>query len=1074
MLGGLCQAEHFATLGSGMAVTDIRDTSTSRRPVEAVRVALTAGWDASLTYDLLDHEARNGEQVFVGRQEHLGPLVNAVGQPDRRGTYLVSGYRGVGKTSLIIQAIRLANPQLKDKGWTLLPLVLNVSEVSASMEPASEAEARPLRIDARRLLTALLRALRNQVAPRDSPDKLAKKIRWAYDKAEATSYLQTQQQRGEAVRSATRETRAGIQVPDVLKLVAAASLLAAATVEGVALLGSFVSYMHLAAAALAGVAVLSFSRSVTLTKSTTEAESVSEELVRDNSLHQLESELKDILQDLYEKKQRRTVIILEELDKIDDQQGQQLDSVIRYFKNLFTQAPALFFFVTDKEYYDVIAEKIQDARRRRSYAVEHTFFTHRLFVRRPAIEECLEYLKAIMASEADRTKVDAIAQAQLSRVRPGESMSPLEQVLRVLLFRSQDHFFDLKNELRQYVRVTPDGSWLECDETSMPRSDRAVAAFQFLVEQKARSNYFGGARDYANEALKSYLFAVFEGLGSTEEQGVTGFYPRLDDPHLDREGDQPSRSERDRVIKASDQLSRSERGRIVEAVDSLVEELERGGAIQMVPLTLSAEPDSEARFVWKNDAAERFQPVAKLEEWEQTLRQHLTRMAEVARLFGPGGRLAGVAVDPAQADAVSSQLLGRVKELQSSPAPLPREEAASDRREAERELAPLLERAYRAHQQRLTETYGVELAPLSEATQSPAFILSTSDQHSRPVILRYQPVGQQGDPEVGLPQSSEELERVAVVDVMFDDALADALPPAGGTLGNRALALRVPLHENLEAVTPDGGWGERTADELRFAQLWCRYEPLEAANTQAVGAAGGPYTLVSSDQEPLTLPTLSQALASWLGSDNQVLGWSPDVGPPLAAIEQALMFEREPDTSPVVAVRRSLLLLPDPTGGEVDSKAQLTLGSADVTLSEQERGAVNRLLEAGRIVEVMQLPARPPTRGVRNDPQAAEVTQSLVSGSASRTLLELVPTYPLPAGLASVSVLHPTDPRPLGLLVQFVRLWHPDYAITLLRPAADAGDRDAIRDLAQLLADRDPEESKALERRLQEASAKPS
>jgi hypothetical protein len=1046
-----------------MAVTDIRDGPTSRRPVEAVRVGLTAGWDASLTYDLLDHEARSGEQVFVGRQEHLGPLVNAVGQPDRRGTYLVSGYRGVGKTSLIIQAVRLASSQLKDKGWTLLPLVLNVSEVSASMEPASDVEASPLRIDARRLLTALLRALRNQVAPPDSPDKLARKIRWAYAKAEATSYLQTQQQRGEAVRSATRETRVGIQIPDVLKLVAAASLVAAAAFEGVALLGSFVTYLHIAAAALAAVAVLSFSRSVALTRSITEAASVSEELVRDNSLHQLESELKDILQDLYEK-QRRTVIILEELDKIDDQQGQQLDSVIRYFKNLFTQAPALFFFVTDKEYYDVIAERIQDARRRRSYAVEHTFFTHRLFVRRPGIEDCLEYLKAIMASEADRLEVDAIAQAQLSRVRPGESMSALEQVLRVLLFRSQDHFFDLKNELRQYVRVTPDGSWLEVDETSMPRSDRALAAFQFLVEQKARSNYFGGGRDYANEALKNYLFAAFEGLGSTEEQTITDFYPRLDDTRLDREEDQPSLGEGRRVV-VSDQLSRSERARVVEAVDSLVEELERGGAIQMVvPRPPSAESDSGARFVWKTDAAERFQPVAKLEEWEQTLRQNLSHMAEVAGMFGPGGRLAGVAVDPAQAEAVSSQLLGRVRELQSSPAPLPREEAASDRREAEREFVPLLEQAYRAHQQRLTEVYGVELTPLSEASPSPAFVLSTSDQRNRPVILRYQAVGQQDDPEVGLPQSSDELKRLAVVDVMFDDALADALAPAGGMLGNRALALRVPLHEDLEAVTPDGDWGERTADELRFAQFWCQYERPESAKTQAVGAPAGPYTLVSSDQEPVTLPSLSQALASWLRSDNRVLAWSPDVGPPLAAVEQALMFEQEPDTSPVV-VAAMAFLLPEPVSlARINS--QLDLGSTKVMLSEQEGSAVNRLIKAGRIVSAMMVPEEAKV------PQLVDVVQLVAPGSAFRTLL--VGTYPLPAGLVRTSVLHPTDPRPLAALVPLVRLWHPDYAITLLRPAADAGDRYAIQELALLLADRDPAESKALERRLQEASAKPS
>ena len=92
--------------------------------------------------------------------------MNAVGKPDRRGTYLVSGYRGAGKTSLVIEAVRQAKAQLEDEGWKLLPVVLNVSEeVSASLEPTSEGKASPLQIDARRLLTAMLRALRNQCVP---------------------------------------------------------------------------------------------------------------------------------------------------------------------------------------------------------------------------------------------------------------------------------------------------------------------------------------------------------------------------------------------------------------------------------------------------------------------------------------------------------------------------------------------------------------------------------------------------------------------------------------------------------------------------------------------------------------------------------------------------------------------------------------------------------------------------------------------------------------------------------------------------------------------------------------------
>ena len=238
--------------------------------VAAIRVALRPMWDASLTFDLLDGADNDDGPTFVGRAELLGALVNAVGQPDRRGTYLVSGYRGVGKTSLIIQATRLARSRLQAKGWQLLPVVLNVSEVSASLEPLSAVEASPLQIDARRLLTALLRALRNQVPTcmtRKSPsiNALDEKIRWAYQKAEATRYTETQQQRAELLNTSVRESRRTFRVPDVLKLIAAVALLGAVAVEGITLFGSVINQLHVIAISLAGVAAFSFQRSVVST-----------------------------------------------------------------------------------------------------------------------------------------------------------------------------------------------------------------------------------------------------------------------------------------------------------------------------------------------------------------------------------------------------------------------------------------------------------------------------------------------------------------------------------------------------------------------------------------------------------------------------------------------------------------------------------------------------------------------------------------------------------------------------------------------------------------------------------------
>ena len=78
-----------------------------------VEIPLKPSWDEPLTYAILDEKTPDADgPVFVGRMDLLGPLVNAIGHPGRGGTYLISGYRGVGKTSLIIKAASQAGQEL--------------------------------------------------------------------------------------------------------------------------------------------------------------------------------------------------------------------------------------------------------------------------------------------------------------------------------------------------------------------------------------------------------------------------------------------------------------------------------------------------------------------------------------------------------------------------------------------------------------------------------------------------------------------------------------------------------------------------------------------------------------------------------------------------------------------------------------------------------------------------------------------------------------------------------------------------------------------------------------------------
>ena len=385
-----------------------------------VEIPLKPSWDQPLTYAILDEKTPDADgPVFVGRMDLLGPLVNAIGHPGRGGTYLISGYRGVGKTSLIIKAASQAGRNLPD-GWRLLPIVLNVSQVSASLGSGDSSEAEALQISSRRLLTAMLRALHTRVPqlseaahPAEPGSKLPaapiRKIETAYAKAQAMSYTGTIQLRDEESRSRTVESKWGLQLANVLKLIGIVALIVAGGAEAAAWLRTSLHQVHVVAVALAAVAVVTFTRARSITRTATTASTSSEEFVTDNSLHQMESDLQDILQDL-DKARWRTVIVLEELDKIDDEQGRQLDSVIRYFKNLFTQAPAIFLFIKEVAAFD-----------------------------------------SLDSQNSFNAEVDPVGKHD-QRVRRLEEMKPLEQFVRLLLYRSQYHFFDLKTVMRQYVQ----------------------------------------------------------------------------------------------------------------------------------------------------------------------------------------------------------------------------------------------------------------------------------------------------------------------------------------------------------------------------------------------------------------------------------------------------------------------------------------------------------------------------------------------------------------------------------------------------------------------------------------------
>ena len=625
---------------------------------EPLRIRIRSDWDTALTYDSL-HEDLENRPVFVGRENVIAPLVAEIIEPNKRGTYLISGYRGTGKTSLIIEALSRAKSHLAAKGITLFPVVLNVSEVSASLGSANSDAPIKLDIDPRRLLIALIRQVREGMRrlPHDNQalSLLAVAVNYAHEKATASRFSQSAATGQETMRSRSWEWTLALDDKNVLKTVTVITGAAAIALEAAAWTG--MSWLHAAALGFAGVFAISLTAAIKRSREDKSTSSRQMSFEYDNSLQQLETDLKDILASLKQNK-LRTVVVMEELDKIDDPKGQQLAAVIRYFKNLFTQAPALFFFVTDKSYFDIISSAIKRARRGRSYAVEHTFFTHRIFVGRPTTEESLRFIAAIVDDDRDRENIAQVANT-LGTPSRIDNIDPLGRFVRLVLFNAANHLFDLKNELRRFARSeevqlngqpTRVSSFLIDDQT-LPLEEAATGVFQDLIVEKTRSFEIKGGRAYANEVLADSLYAVFNEMGSNQPQKIESFLPITN-------------SDSDEALLLDEQLDLGEAARVREAVHSLIDDLERGRALQSRDTTANT-------FTWRHDAARAFRYVRQLQKHEEGLIAAMQRY----------GTLVNALTDPSVQHPFSIELEKRVRQLRRATEPLTADAAAAQERE---------------------------------------------------------------------------------------------------------------------------------------------------------------------------------------------------------------------------------------------------------------------------------------------------------------------------------------------------------------------------------------------------------
>jgi hypothetical protein len=286
-------------------------------------------------------------------------------------------------------------------------------------------------------------------------------------------------------------------------------------------------------------------------------------------------------------------------------------------------------------------------------------------------------LKSVLVKNEDGEKLETLYDPKgLVPFTASIADDPLLRFARSLLFKSANHLFDLKNELRRFVRT--EGADLVINTKKLSDDDVAAGIFQDLIVEKYGLFAFGDSRPYVNEVLNDCLYAVFSDMGSDVAQRVSGYYPReraaaaapapavASVTNTTATPTVPANASPAAAVAApartgEDQLELSEQVRIRAAVDSLIEDLHRGGAFEAEKTNIT-----QGQFIWKRTAARAFHFFRRLERHETALVDRLEKLRSAVSAFATGGPLASLVDVIPQADQFLKEIESKKKEIETA------------------------------------------------------------------------------------------------------------------------------------------------------------------------------------------------------------------------------------------------------------------------------------------------------------------------------------------------------------------------------------------------------------------------
>lgn len=461
------------------------------------KLILQKDWDIPLRLNVSKKEAIGH---FAGRKKEVALLENEIIRKDS-GSILVCGHRGVGKTSLVYQAIKKFKEETPGIPETVV-VGINFPqlEIKNINKNENEKEIEYENYDEqKKVLVALIKRLYHtcKIENITLDSNIENEIFDIYEKALASKYKHHKydNQGNNTSKASEKKSSLYIKVTSLVYLLICI----------LAIVNIFFSFTQLYITNIIHLLLLfslPFAFMWIYEKKYLQTEKESSEK-NEKKTHEFDYRIGDLeydLEFLYRKMADDKIKVIYVIDELDKLKPAIVNGLLGKFKNLFTLSEALFIFICGQETYDFINKKNKNEYR----PTEYTYFTSKYYLSRPLMSDLIDYLDKITYNSG--------------QIREKELMI----FKKALIFEAQSDFFDLKACIQNRVTSFDEKKRPIIELNDTTNEDIQKGRFQTLISILFEEKYMSlnPLKWSENEELQREIYKhahrIYESLPQTE------------------------------------------------------------------------------------------------------------------------------------------------------------------------------------------------------------------------------------------------------------------------------------------------------------------------------------------------------------------------------------------------------------------------------------------------------------------------------------------------------------------------------------------------------------------------------